>query len=217
MDDNEDESEVFGVCDGPINYGTTVKLVDTATGMSLPRLVVRRVFKRTVLLVDNAEPVGQLHKCALYFKVCYALTPHVSACVQETERMYLCVDRDKIVQRQSQSAHGSEVITDNMSWTIVGADKAEYRYVGVCCVRNTPTTTLRFYEAMGPARAPVTPVPRITSLMVCGGGDVSLRLDLTGVNLSPNLRVWFGDVEAITIYRCVCACARELIDVRCVQ
>lgn len=27
-------------------------------------------------------------------------------------------------------------------------------------------------------------------------------LELTGENFSPNLRVWFGDVEAETMYRC---------------
>ncbi|XP_071470303.1 recombining binding protein suppressor of hairless isoform X4 [Marmota flaviventris] len=34
-----------------------------------------------------------------------------------------------------------------------------------------------------------------------GGGDVAM-LELTGQNFTPNLRVWFGDVEAETMYRC---------------
>ncbi|XP_033228162.1 suppressor of hairless protein-like [Belonocnema kinseyi] len=34
-----------------------------------------------------------------------------------------------------------------------------------------------------------------------GGGDVAM-LELTGDNFTPNLRVWFGDVEAETMYRC---------------
>ena len=37
-----------------------------------------------------------------------------------------------------------------------------------------------------------------------GGGDVAM-LELTGQNFTPNLRVWFGDVEAETMYRCVFA------------
>ena len=41
-------------------------------------------------------------------------------------------------------------------------------------------------------------------LYVCvklnGGGDVAM-LELTGQNFTPNLRVWFGDVEADTMYR----------------
>lgn len=43
-------------------------------------------------------------------------------------------------------------------------------------------------------------------LCVCvklnGGGDVAM-LELTGQNFTPNLRVWFGDVEADTMYRWV--------------
>ena len=34
-----------------------------------------------------------------------------------------------------------------------------------------------------------------------GGGDVAM-LDLSGENFTPVLRVWFGDVEAETMYRC---------------
>ncbi len=34
-----------------------------------------------------------------------------------------------------------------------------------------------------------------------GGGDVAM-LELTGENFAPNLKVWFGDVEAETMYRC---------------
>lgn len=30
-------------------------------------------------------------------------------------------------------------------------------------------------------------------------------LELTGQNFTPNLRVWFGDVEAETMYRCAWA------------
>lgn len=33
-----------------------------------------------------------------------------------------------------------------------------------------------------------------------GGGDVAM-LELTGQNFTPKLRVWFGDVEADTMYR----------------
>lgn len=35
-----------------------------------------------------------------------------------------------------------------------------------------------------------------------GGGDVAM-LDLIGENFSPFLRVWFGDVEAETMFRWV--------------
>lgn len=50
-------------------------------------------------------------------------------------------------------------------------------------------------------RFPVTPVPIVSSLNINGGGDVSM-LELTGDNFTPQLQVWFGDVEAETMYRC---------------
>lgn len=50
-------------------------------------------------------------------------------------------------------------------------------------------------------RSPVTPVPIVNSLNLNGGGDAAM-LELTGDNFTPHLQVWFGDVEAETMYRC---------------
>ncbi|XP_050006183.1 recombining binding protein suppressor of hairless isoform X3 [Alexandromys fortis] len=180
LDDDESEGEEFTVRDGYIHYGQTVKLVCSVTGMALPRLIIRKVDKQTALL-DADDPVSQLHKCAFYLK--------------DTERMYLCLSQERIIQFQATPCPkepNKEMINDGASWTIISTDKAEYT----------------FYEGMGPVLAPVTPVPVVESLQVSplshklnGGGDVAM-LELTGQNFTPNLRVWFGDVEAETMYRC---------------
>nr|CUK27656.1 Supressor of Hairless [Euperipatoides kanangrensis] len=173
LDDNESESEEFTVRDGYIHYGSTVKLVCSVTGMALPRLVIRKVDKQTALL-DADDPVSQLHKCAFYMK--------------DTERMYLCLSQERIIQFQATPCPkepNKEMINDGASWTIISTDKAEYT----------------FFEGMGPVKAPVTPVPVVHSLHLNGGGDVAM-LELSGENFTPSLRVWFGDVEAETMYRC---------------
>lgn len=44
-------------------------------------------------------------------------------------------------------------------------------------------------------------MPIVNSLNLNGGGDVAM-LELAGDNFTPQLQVWFGDVEAETMYRC---------------
>ncbi len=103
--------------------------------------------------------------------------------------MYLCLSQERIIQFQATPCPkepNKEMINDGASWTIISTDKAEYT----------------FYEGMGPIHSPVTPVPVVHSLNLNGGGDVAM-LELTGENLSPVLKVWFGDVEAETMYRSI--------------
>ena len=38
------------------------------------------------------------------------------------------------------------------------------------------------------------------NLQLNGGGDVAM-VELKGENFTPNLKVWFGDVEADTMFR----------------
>ena len=55
---------------------------------------------------------------------------------------------------------------------------------------------------MGPVAAPVTPIPVIEGLKLSSGVDLTM-LEITGENFTPDLRVWFSDVEADTMYRYV--------------
>ncbi|KAG0438532.1 hypothetical protein HPB47_016979 [Ixodes persulcatus] len=45
-------------------------------------------------------------------------------------------------------------------------------------------------------------LPVVNSLPLIGGGDI-VMLELTGEIFAPNLRVWFGNVKAEAMYRCV--------------
>jgi len=173
LDENESESEEFTVRDGYIHYGATVKLVCSITGMALPRLVIRKVDKQMAHL-EADDPVSQLHKCAFYLK--------------DTDRMYLCLSQDRIIQFQASPCPkepNKEMLNDGANWTIISTDKQEYT----------------FFEGMGPVRGPITPVPLVHNLYLNGGGDVAM-LEITGECFSPNLRVWFGDVESETLFRC---------------
>ena len=65
---------------------------------------------------------------------------------------------------------------------------------------------------MGPVSVPVTPIPVVDSLKLSGGGDLTM-LEITGENFTPDLRVWFSDVEADTMYRLVWVCVELCISI----
>ncbi|KAI6180904.1 hypothetical protein M3Y98_00771600 [Aphelenchoides besseyi] len=172
----------FHTKDGYIYYGSVIKLVDTISGISLPRLKIRKVDKQNVILEPqtNEEPVSQLHKCAFQFL--------------ENDLIYLCLSHDKILQHQAVyiDAHRHQ-ISDGAAWTIISTEKVEYR----------------FYEAMGLTQTPISPCPRLSSINVdpsmktdqMNSPNFSPVIQLRGAHFSPFLTVWFGAVAAPTVFK----------------
>uniref|UniRef100_A0A8C3AH95 Recombination signal binding protein for immunoglobulin kappa J region like n=1 Tax=Cyclopterus lumpus TaxID=8103 RepID=A0A8C3AH95_CYCLU len=163
----------LGTCvEGFICYGCVVQLVCTESGAALPPMVIRKVNKQHAIL-DVDEPVSQLHKCAFQFR--------------DDPQTYLCLSNDAIVLYQAPSSTkdpGRVVLNDGSCWTIIGVEAVEFTFNhGPSCIQN-----------------PVTPFPVITGLEVNGGGHVA-TLDIHGENLSPHLKVWFGNNEAETMFR----------------
>ncbi|CAD7669326.1 unnamed protein product [Nyctereutes procyonoides] len=162
--------------EGYVRYGSLVQLVCTVTGITLPPMIIRKVAKQCALL-DVDEPISQLHKCAFQF-------PGDSP---GGVGNYLCLATDKVVQFQASPCpkeSNRALLNDSSCWTIIGTESVEFSF----------STSLAW------TREPVTPVPLISTLELSGGGDVA-TLELHGENFHAGLKVWFGDVEAETMYR----------------
>ncbi|KAM7005191.1 recombining binding protein suppressor of hairless-like protein [Passerculus sandwichensis] len=162
----------FPLREGYIRYGSVVQLVCTATGVTLPPLIIRKVMKQYAML-DVDEPISQLHKCAFQ--------------LQGSDRMYLCLSTDKVIQFQASPCPkeaNRELLNDGSCWTIISTETVEYT----------------FSESLACVREPVSPVPLIAALQLTGGGDVAM-LEVQGEYFHAHLKVWFGDVEAETMYR----------------
>ncbi len=67
-------------------------------------------------------------------------------------------------------------------------------------LRSTDRAEYTFYEGMGPVSSPVTPIPVMDGLKLSVGEDLTM-LEITGESFTPDLKVWFSDVEADTMYR----------------
>ncbi|XP_006839319.1 PREDICTED: recombining binding protein suppressor of hairless-like protein isoform X1 [Chrysochloris asiatica] len=162
--------------EGYVRYGSLVQLVCTVSGVTLPPMIIRKVAKQCALL-DVDEPISQLHKCAFQFPG----GPPGGAST------YLCLATEKVVQFQASACPkevNRELLNDSSCWTIIGTESVEFS----------------FSTSLACTREPVTPVPLISTLELSGGGDVA-TLELHGENFHAGLKVWFGDVEAETMYR----------------
>ena len=53
---------------------------------------------------------------------------------------------------------------------------------------------------MGPVTVPVTPIPIVKDTRLIGGNDLQM-LEVQGDGFTPDMRVWFADIEADTMYR----------------
>ncbi|XP_030389515.1 recombining binding protein suppressor of hairless-like protein isoform X2 [Gopherus evgoodei] len=126
----------FPLREGYIHYGSVVQLICTATGVTLPPLIIRKVTKQYAML-DVDEPISQLHKCAFQF--------------QGSDGMYLCLSTEKVIQFQASPCPkeaNRDLLNDGSCWTIIGTETVEYTFSdSLACIQD-----------------PVSPVPLITML-----------------------------------------------------
>ncbi|KAI5619481.1 recombining binding protein suppressor of hairless-like protein, partial [Silurus asotus] len=134
--------------------------------------VIRKVNKQQACL-DIDEPVSQLHKCAFQLR--------------NSKHMYLCLSNEKILQYQASPCpkeSNRELLNDGSCWTITGTEVVEYTFSEI--LTSSPTV--------------ISPIPVINGLELNGGGHVAM-LELHGENFSPYIKVWFGNMEAETMFR----------------
>ncbi|KAM6927972.1 recombining binding protein suppressor of hairless-like protein [Xenentodon cancila] len=172
VDDMRAEQGGFVMNESFICYGFVVQLVCTESGVALPPMVIQKVNKQHAIL-DVDEPVSQLHKCAFQFR--------------ESPSTYLCLSNDAIIQYPAPASvkdPSRVVLNDGSCWTIIGVEAVEFTFnQGLACIQT-----------------PVSPFPIITGLEVNGGGHVAM-VEIYGENLSPHLKVWFGNIEAETMFK----------------
>uniref|UniRef100_G1P5T4 Recombination signal binding protein for immunoglobulin kappa J region like n=1 Tax=Myotis lucifugus TaxID=59463 RepID=G1P5T4_MYOLU len=174
-DDHSSQGD-FPPREGYVRYGSLVQLVCTVTGITLPPMIIRKGRPNGAPLLDVGEPLSQLPKCLQF--------PGGPPGGGGT---YLCLATEKVVQFQASPCPkeaNRALLNDSSCWTIIGTESVEFSFsTSLLCTRE-----------------PVTPVPLISTLELSGGGDVA-TLELHGENFHAGLKVWFGDVEAETMYR----------------
>eukprot|EP01136_Pigoraptor_vietnamica_P031806 Opistho-1_new@92851 len=157
---------------GLLQYGHAILLRCAITGAESERLIVRKVDKNNVLL-DGNDHVSQLHKVAFQL---------ASSLGGEPQFLGLRQDAVASVGGTMQPDGKSVGVDDIATWTIIGTDKVRYT----------------FCESLGPVSSPITPVPLVEELKP----QTKLLVELHGENFTPNLKVWFADAPAETLYRC---------------
>ncbi|XP_060724388.1 recombining binding protein suppressor of hairless-like protein isoform X3 [Tachysurus vachellii] len=172
LEDQQTDRSDYSLCESYICYGSVVQLVCTISGVALPPMVIRKVNKQHACL-DIDEPVSQLHKCAFQLR--------------NSTHMYLCLSNEKILQYQASPCpkeSSRELLNDGSCWTITGTEVVEYT----------------FSESLTSRPTVISPIPIINGLELNGGGHVAM-LELHGENFCPYLKVWFGNMEAETMFR----------------
>ena len=174
VSDEEEDRDEFISLPGNIQYGSSIKLVCAENGISLPRLVIRKVDKQNVFL-DCTEVVSQLHKCAFNFGGCF----------------YLSLNHEEIIKSEvtRTSDQHKDTVGDNCIWTIISADSCEVKFYEALGPTMYPISPVPFIRTT-----------QLVSHESLGGGDDSFKLVLNGGNFHPDLAIWFNAVPCQSIF-----------------
>ncbi|KAK9765233.1 hypothetical protein K7432_006597 [Basidiobolus ranarum] len=103
--------------------------------------------------------------------------------------------RDDLLSNNDSSPQNiwSEDVSDTAVWTIVGTDCVQYSFY-------TPSSSTLGNE---PIVNPITPIPFITHIIPATQNGAPNVLTIYGENLTPDLSVWFGEIQSkITEFKC---------------
>uniref|UniRef100_A0A7E4V705 SET domain-containing protein n=1 Tax=Panagrellus redivivus TaxID=6233 RepID=A0A7E4V705_PANRE len=164
-DDGKANPLTFNYTADYINFGDTVRLLDSVTGISSPDMRILQVENGRVKLPQSGDkklPVCERNQCAFQ---------------PVGENSYLSLHSDVILNDFGVVDESSHTIKSISTWTIIPIDTTEYR----------------FYEAMGPVPNPVTPAPMITGMEVVKPDGTAI--EFKGSNLGAEHKFWLGLYE----------------------